>query len=388
MKAGFGCGWIAIVASAGLSADFARVHIQTVPVDRLAQNIERQMKDKPDDIGQRLNLARLYAMAYALKTSELKALSTGGTNLVPWFGHLAPTIPETVTKARSQEHQERARADLARAIGLYQDVIARAPDNFIGHLGLGWSLEQAGQVGEAIAEYRTVVEIGFPVERKRVFLRGQEPATTEAVQRLKALLDPVKDAQELAALQEKASELGRLARAITPIAIPLGDTVNSPPLAPQARVLFDADGSGFLRPWTWIDKDAGWLVYDADGSGEITSALQWFGSVTFWLFWSNGYQALAALDDNGDGELRGEELRHLAIWRDRNQNGVSERAEVRPLAAHGVVALSCAHVDGDSELVAAFSPHGVTMGDGTTRTSYDVILRTSGPPRSLTRPVH
>jgi hypothetical protein len=61
------------------------------------------------------------------------------------------------------------------------------------------------------------------------------------------------------------------------------------------------------------------------------------------LFWSNGYEALRALDDNGDGELRGAELRKLAIWRDRNQNGVSEKGEVSPLTAHGIAALSCAY---------------------------------------------
>ena len=79
---------------------------------------------------------------------------------------------------------------------------------------------------------------------------------------------------------------------------------------------------------------AGWLVYDADGGSCITSALQWFGNVTFWLFWPNRYAALAALDDNHDGELAGGEIAHLAIWRDANMNGVSEPGEVLPLSAH------------------------------------------------------
>ena len=81
-------------------------------------------------------------------------------------------------------------------------------------------------------------------------------------------------------------------------------------------------------------------------AAAITSALQWFGNVTFWLFWSNGYEPMRALDDNADGELSGAELRHLAIWHDRNRDGVSDAGEVRPLAAHGIVALSCRYVDG------------------------------------------
>ena len=85
----------------------------------------------------------------------------------------------------------------------------------------------------------------------------------------------------------------------------------------------DADGSALPR-WTWISSRAGWLVHDPRRTGEITSALQWFGNVTFWLFWENGYDALAALDDDADGELAGDELRDLAIWHDRNSTGTSE----------------------------------------------------------------
>ena len=150
----------------------------------------------------------------------------------------------------------------------------------------------------------------------------------EAVRRLNALLDPVADARELAALAEQVKGLSS-GRMITPLAVAVESSFSGPPVDATARVRFDADGSGFEREWTWIRRDAGWLVYDDDGTGRITSALQWFGSVTFWLFWNNGYDALAALDDNGDGELRDAELSKLAIWRDANQNGVSERGEVQ-----------------------------------------------------------
>jgi hypothetical protein len=376
--------WLTFSAA---SAQFVKVETRKVPVQRLAENIERQLTQRPDDIQLRLNLARLHAMAYALRVAEFEARSTDGSNLEAWFGHVPRFIPGPVKGTRSAEHIERAKADLARAIDEYRAVVGRAPDNFIAHLGLAWSLEQAGRRGEAIAEYRQVVRLALPVEINRSFMWGQEPATIEAVTRLRALLDPVSDAKEIASLQGAVKELGPVGRMITPILIPLGPT-SRPSVSREPHVVFDADGSGIPRRWTWTEKDAGWLVYDSDGSGEITSALQWFGNVTFWLFWSNGYQALAALDDNGNGELRGDELRHLAIWRDKNQNGVSEKGEVRPLAAHGIAALSCAHVAGDGESVAAVSPRGITMGDGTTRTSYDVILRTSGPPRSLTLPVH
>jgi hypothetical protein len=107
-----------------------------------------------------------------------------------------------------------------------------------------------------------------------------------------------------------------------------------------------------------------------------------FGNVTFWLHWDNGYQALAALDDNGDRVLVGEELAGLAVWRDANANGVSEPSEVKPLADWRIVGLSCEYEDHRSEAdVAAFSCAGVHFANGATRPSYDVILKTVHPGR-------
>ena len=114
---------------------------------------------------------------------------------------------------------------------------------------------------------------------------------------------------------------------------------------------------------------------DRAGKGEITSGLQLFGNVTFWLFWENGYAALAALDDDGDGTLRGDELKGLAIWHDRNGNGVSEPGEAKPLPEHGITAVSCrSERDACHPDRIAFSPRGVTFRDGTTRPTFDLIL--------------
>ena len=47
-----------------------------------------------------------------------------------------------------------------------------------------------------------------------------------------------------------------------------------------------------------------------------------FGSVTWWLFFSDGYRALDTLDDNRDGRLTGSELSGIAVWFDRNTEEV------------------------------------------------------------------
>jgi len=97
-----------------------------------------------------------------------------------------------------------------------------------------------------------------------------------------------------------------------------------------------------------------------------------FGNVTFWIFWRDGYEALRALDDNGDGVLSGAELHGLALWSDVNGNGVSEPGEVIPLEALGITSLSCTsqrHASGIE-----WNPTGVGFKDGTTRPSYDWIV--------------
>ena len=96
------------------------------------------------------------------------------------------------------------------------------------------------------------------------------------------------------------------------------------------------------------------LVYDPTHSGEVASAKQLFGSYTFGgkttkvadyrseavrTPWGNGYEALALLDSNRDGKLSGKELGDLALWFDKNRDGVSQPGEVKSLSKLGVTAL-------------------------------------------------
>jgi hypothetical protein len=96
-------------------------------------------------------------------------------------------------------------------------------------------------------------------------------------------------------------------------------------------VKFDLDGTGRPQTYPWLRPDAAFLVWDPQHTGRITSGRQLFGNVTWWMFWNDGYQAMAALDDNHDGWLTGCELAGLALWFDVNQNGVSDPGEVIPI---------------------------------------------------------
>jgi tetratricopeptide (TPR) repeat protein len=373
---------LSLTLSAGaLKAIYMRPDLENVPVARLVANLERDLAADPKNADIHLRLARLYAMAYAANADELPVKVVAGrsspANPEVWFGHEPNLVPTDIPPGTPRTAA--SKAYLQKSVDHYKAVVELAPSGLVGRIGYGWTLEQSGNRAGAIAEYRRVIEQAWPKEQNaRNAQLGERFYTEEAARYLIPLLDQKGDAAEIAELQKRMATLARLPRPITPIAIPLSDEATVRTIIDlDAAVPFDADGSGRQRAWTWISSQAGWLVYDASGRGQITSALQWFGDSTFWTFWKNGYEALQALDDTRDGELRGAELRHLAIWHDVNRNGRSERGEVLPLARHGIEALSCRFQKGDGIYTAAWSDAGVRFGGGRTRPTYDVILRTA-----------
>jgi hypothetical protein len=366
----------AAVVCVPAAGKYARVETEKVPVDRIVGNLEARVKESPKDAKAVLNLARAHAMAFARRADELEVRKKGGD---PWFGYEPPFVPfGKAAPTPDPEKEKAAKAHLARAVELYEKAVALAPDDPAARLGRAWVIEQSGDNAKAVTAYRDLVRDGWAKEKDLTALGlGGHTVTAEAVGYLVPLLEPGADAEEIADLRAKAARLKRLPRPITPIAVPLRDGLTAADLHDErAAVRFDADGSGIKKRWTWITKDAAWLVYDPAGRGEVDSALQLFGSVTFWLFWEHGYAALSVLDDDGDGRLTGDELRSLALWRDVNGNGKPDPGEVRPLAEHGIVALSCRHEPDESHPDRiAFSRSGVTFRGGHTRPTFDLVLK-------------
>ena len=219
-----------------------------------------------------------------------------------------------------------AREHLTKAIARYREALEIAPSNRIAKLGLGWTLIQAGDAAEAISTLRELV--------------AQSQAADQATQAL--CMDSVRSQKKrfatwfLCSIQcetgprsiacaQAEKDLSLILRPVTPIAVPLADGISAQDIVdPHASLAFDLDGSALPQRWTWIWPTAAWLVFDKHGSGSITSGLQLFGSVTFWMFWRQGYDALRALDDDDDGQIAATELKGLALWHDRNANGRSD----------------------------------------------------------------
>jgi len=358
-------------------ARYIRPQLSEVPIDKLLENLQALATKSPKDAKIRLNLARGHAMAYSSKADKVE-IWTGKEADGVWFGYEAKYVPFMPKTTDDGARNVWAKDHLAKAIDRYKETVALDPKSSAGQLGLAWCLEQAKQKEEAITAYRAIIRDGWMREKDLKSLNlGGHTITVEAAGYLIPLLDAKKDKAEITELKDRVAQLEKLPRPITPLVIPLRDGLTAADLVnPRARVRFDADGSGLHEQWTWFTRDAGILVYDPNGKKNVTSALQWFGNVTFWMFWDNGYEALKALDDNADGVLTGRELAGLAVWIDANGNGICEPGEVKTLAELGIVSLSCRYaIDRTHPDAIPYSRAGVTFRNGTTRPTFDVILR-------------
>jgi len=289
----------------------------------------------------------------------------------PFFGPGDYTVPSWVSAdAADRQLMDVARGHLEKARSRYAELLALQPGNALAHLGLAWTLEQDGQLAPALAAYRSAFRQAWATESKLTHLGlNSRPIAAEAASFLIPRLDPVKDSAELAELQTALTQLNSLNRPVTPIVVPLVDRHTlADVLVADSTVRFDLDGSGLARQWGWVGPDAALLVWDPSRSGQVTSGLQLFGSVSWWAFWQDGYEAMAALDDDHDGALSGAELEGLALWRDLDGDGVSDPGEVNAVDHYGVVALST-----KAELVAGVlgAKRGVVFADGTTRATWD-----------------
>jgi hypothetical protein len=366
--------WLVVFLAATSPAfgRFVGVDVERVPVARLIENLQQIAKDNPTSVEAQLNLGRAHGMAYAQKSDPLTVPKAyhGMEPPAVSFGDVTTTADATLGAA--------AQAHLEAALKAYRQASELDKDNLVIHLGLAWLTEQAGRKDDAVKQYRTIAAEAWEKEKGLTMLGlGGQTLTGEVASYLVPLLDAEKDKREIETLKDHVATLGKLPYPVTPIAVPLADGLTAADLeAPDARVTFDVDGSGLGREWSWITPKAAWLVSDPRRDGKINSGRQLFGNVTFWMFWNNGYAPLAALDDNRDGILTGNELADLALWRDANGNGVAEPAEVKPLSAYGIVALSYKwQTLNDPPDQIAFSPNGVVFQDGKTRPTFDLVLK-------------
>ncbi|GLR13493.1 hypothetical protein GCM10007907_22830 [Chitinimonas prasina] len=117
-----------------------------------------------------------------------------------------------------------------------------------------------------------------------------------------------------------------------PLALDLdGDGVETTPA--DGKVLFDHDGDGSKTGTGWLSGDDGWLVRDLNGNGLIEKGAELFGVDTVLRDGKkaeDGFAAIRDLDSNADGQLNAADAAwgQLKVWRDLNQDGVSQAGEL------------------------------------------------------------
>lgn len=118
-------------------------------------------------------------------------------------------------------------------------------------------------------------------------------------------------------------------------------------------VLFDHDNDGIRTGTGWIKPGTGLLVLDRNGNGTIDNGSELFGDHTPLASGgtaANGFEALAQQDSNRDGVVDRDDhnWHQLQVWRDLNQDGISQRNELFTLAQAGIASLTVAgshHLD-------------------------------------------
>lgn len=184
-----GCAWLA----SPVAAIYLRPDLEKVPVERLAKNLQDAIEKNPKDAKAVLNLARLHAMAYSLRsdTVEVNKRTPGEV----WFGFEPPLVPfRNIQKTDDMNRLKAAQVHLEQAIKLYEQVLKLIPEDLHAQLGFGWLLAQAGKKTEAVAVLRKTIDKAWEKEKDLMALGlGGHTFTAEGADYLIPLLDPEKD---------------------------------------------------------------------------------------------------------------------------------------------------------------------------------------------------
>ncbi|QJP51531.1 hemolysin [Xylella fastidiosa subsp. multiplex] len=154
-------------------------------------------------------------------------------------------------------------------------------------------------------------------------------------------------------------------------------------------ILFDHDADGVKTGTGWLKPDDGWLVLDRNGNGTIDSGRELFGTDTVkrnGQLATDGFDALRDVDSNQDGKIDAADrvFANLRIWRDLNQDGISQANELSTLDANHIVSIGVTATAGRVDLgngnvqtaAGAFTRSNSTTGatEGTTGTAANLDL--------------
>ena len=386
---------------AGLAASTAAIPyipppqpVYEAPIDRALANVTAM--EGVDPAQRELLLGRLNLLAYARDNAAFTYLRDGdgfveaGSMLCRDVQPMGPRMneeprefgpddrcaaynfnlgPQTETPNSAPEAPSAgALARLEAARGHYARALEHDRANLRARLGYAYVLDRLGRTNDARRELRNILKRGLPRLSGPQSEWEDHAVLTETAAHLSHLATSYSDRARMQRLRMRL-EASQPIIYVTPVVVPLADRPFERLVDNASPVSFDFAGTGDTRAQGWLTPDAAWLVWDPEWRGQVRSGFDMIGQRTWSVFWSDGFEALRALDDNRDGELTGGELGGLALWRDENRNGVSDPGEVLPANVHGVSALAVRGEATRRGLISA--PNGVRFEDGRTRPLYD-----------------
>ena len=138
----------------------------------------------------------------------------------------------------------------------------------------------------------------------------------------------------------------------------------------NGQVVFDHNNDGVKTGTGWLRPDDGLLVLDRNSNGTIDNGGELFGVDTVksdGTKATDGFDALYDLDSNKDGVFDAKDTRFadVRVWRDLNQDGVSQSNELSTLAANNIRSINLSKTSTTTSL-----------GNGNTQTATATYTRT------------
>ena len=162
-----------------------------------------------------------------------------------------------------------------------------------------------------------------------------------------------------------------------------GDGLETTGVAAINPILFDHDGDGIKNGTGWVSADDGFLVIDKNGNGSIDNGRELFGDNTIksnGQLATDGFDALADLDSianggNADGMISSADAQftNLRVWRDLNQDGISQSNELFTLSSQNIASINVTKTANSQTL-----PNGNQIADLGTFTKTDGSTGTAG----------
>lgn len=370
---------------------------EPVPVERLLKSAEAHLAANPDSPEAAYILARIHYLAFARSSSTVPAFAQADRDGKP---AIAPNWMLDGKRADELGDAELT-AHATAALTGFRGLVKTEAANGLYQLGLASLLEQIAEWKErakpteltdelkavtrdqAHAAYLAAFRAGFgkdsQIKHKPISGLGSlvsYEAGKAFIRLATAESDP--DPALINTLREVTEGVGKLEaiprRLVTPIIFSLEKSEGVDRLLAQDKLVdFDLRGYGPKQRIPWIQPDTALLVWDPGKRGEITSGRQLFGGYTFEIFRDNGYEALAALDDDANGVLEGKELAGIRAWFDADGDAVSRPAEIRDLSDLGIAGIRVRPSGHEG-------PHptcanGLLMRDGTTLPTWDWMVQ-------------